>query len=481
MTVGETLLKITDYPFSFSITFLILRAEGIKDIFSDQTAIILLIAGFIGTSLTILDPIGRIAKHYFLWIAKLEYLEPEKQSTFEKIVAKYSKNFAIQLTGLLNKFSKNDVEVIPEDFKKIDWTYIRSAFHTKAIELEKDKIVSTYYFLITLAVAVFVIKYSGIFADHFPNSLTQSGLCGVDCAKSITEASIWFLMLCVSVVLIINGTRFFNKLLIVATYLSSLGLKEVPRESTESVYQFIEIGDWQTAEYWRRQIQDDIRYKRGMRDLVIKSSEEVYDPLYTEFVRLETVFQKIELEKHYISLSFGAWTSIKDGLKHLSVTDGEFIEGVDSFQKDCNKYQYLLNHSNLNAPGIILKHLSVLYSRNVTNVSYTVNTSSGAKEININNLAESAIFGSTPNFIFQNAVPLSLSITATDQTGRVYSENMIGTELNKFITGWDPIIYEVKNMASVQQLELTYGKIMKNVTILKDMCEKQNKLKYRVF
>lgn len=482
MTVGETLLKITDYPFSFSITFLLLRADGIKDIFSEQTAIFLLIAGFAGTALTILDPIGKIMKYYFLWIAKISYLDPEKLSPFEKEVAKCSLRIGERLMNSLRKIRKNDYDIAPNDFTKISWAYIHSAFHTSAIELEKDKIVSTYYFLMTLYIATLVITYSGIFTDNYPDSFKNNVLCNVDCAKSATLVSINVIALCVVMVLIINGNKFFNKILIVATYLFSVGSKEVPHESTESVYQFIEIGDWQTAEYWRRQIQDDLRYKRGMRDLIIKSTETVYEPLYKEFLRLEGVFQLTELQKSYSTLGFGAWNAIKEGLLHLSVTDSEFVKLADSFQKECNRYENFLERAPREATEIILKHISSTYNENVTNAVYTVGGPTWVRNMELEHLGRNAIFGVSPEYPNVRCIPKHLKLTIKDQSGNISTKDItIPTELDKLSTVWNTIIDETHNQENVKQLKETYLKISEDMKILKEMCEKQNKLKYDVF
>ncbi|MDE1843582.1 MAG: hypothetical protein KGH95_08040, partial [Thaumarchaeota archaeon] len=106
MTSGETFLKVTDYPFAFSITLLLLRAYDIKDVFSDQNGIFLLIAGFTGTALTILDPVGRIIQNYFISIEKMNYLETEKLSRIERRTLLVSKKIRNTLDKLRKKFNK---------------------------------------------------------------------------------------------------------------------------------------------------------------------------------------------------------------------------------------------------------------------------------------------------------------------------------------------------------------------------------------
>ena len=66
MTAGETLLKVTDFPFSYTviaITFLVLDIN-----FDDKKILILLAtAGALGTLLSVTNPVGRLLKY---WLKK---------------------------------------------------------------------------------------------------------------------------------------------------------------------------------------------------------------------------------------------------------------------------------------------------------------------------------------------------------------------------------------------------------------------------
>jgi len=61
MAAGETLLKITDIPFSYSLLAIIMGVMGVK---FQGVNIVLLIAtaGVLGTFLAVTDPIGRLFK-----------------------------------------------------------------------------------------------------------------------------------------------------------------------------------------------------------------------------------------------------------------------------------------------------------------------------------------------------------------------------------------------------------------------------------
>ncbi|MGI0023258.1 MAG: hypothetical protein ACRD9Q_10415, partial [Nitrososphaeraceae archaeon] len=72
MAIGETLLKITDYPFVYSLALIHLHFSGISPL-SPDGIIFLAVAGFAGTVLTIIDPVGRGFKLYTIGIEKASF------------------------------------------------------------------------------------------------------------------------------------------------------------------------------------------------------------------------------------------------------------------------------------------------------------------------------------------------------------------------------------------------------------------------
>ena len=58
MAAGETLLKITDFPFSYSFMAIILSSIG-SDFQGANLFIYLSVAGSLGTFFAIIDPVGK--------------------------------------------------------------------------------------------------------------------------------------------------------------------------------------------------------------------------------------------------------------------------------------------------------------------------------------------------------------------------------------------------------------------------------------
>ncbi len=61
MASGETLLKVADFPFSYSLMAIILSAIG-SDFQGANLYVYVSVAGSLGTFLTIIDPVGRILR-----------------------------------------------------------------------------------------------------------------------------------------------------------------------------------------------------------------------------------------------------------------------------------------------------------------------------------------------------------------------------------------------------------------------------------
>ncbi|MGI0056874.1 MAG: hypothetical protein ACREAK_05815, partial [Nitrosarchaeum sp.] len=272
MAIGETLLKITDYPFTYSIIFLWLRFSNI-DIFSNDAIPFLAMAGFSGTVLAMLDPIGRGFKLYSIFLEKIVfdyYNDPnlEKKLSF-KILSKINPKLLI----------------LPKMKKK--WEYVESAFHTKAIELEKDRIVSSIYFIILLIVLLYFLQNSTLFENQYPDFL-KTERCDEHCAKVFANI---ILLIIEILVVIITGWRsasIIKNALIVSTYLQSIDSLVVPKTSTETLSRFIENGDWKTAEHWKHVIEDEYVNEENLREMRINNLYEHTNSIFLNFKKHRT-------------------------------------------------------------------------------------------------------------------------------------------------------------------------------------------------
>ncbi len=128
MVTGETLLKISNYPFVYSLFFLFSPIDENSTIFSVLP--ILSVVTIIGTFLIGVDPMGRIIKF---------------------LVKTRSKKL--------------------HNVKEIEWRYVQSAYNTNTINVEKDKILNMIYFAFVIIIFLVMMYLSEDFTDRFSTIL----------------------------------------------------------------------------------------------------------------------------------------------------------------------------------------------------------------------------------------------------------------------------------------------------------------------
>lgn len=445
MVAGESLLKIIDYPFAYSIVTVIGAIIGFS--ITANKIFLLGIAGALGTFLSIVDPLG--------WAVR--------NNLKDKLpIKKPMVNYPITESDLFGE---------------------ESILKSRAITIETDKIISMIYFAITSGIFLIGIIFSPFLAENFIiHDKSNKVVCDSNCVKITTGIGSSFVCIVLGIVGIRRWSELTEKISIAIMHQRAISNEFVITNSLENMTRSLEQNDWVTAGKWGEKIEKEIENKQGKRDLIIQTTENVYEPLYKEFLRLDGVSQQIELQKQYFPLGFGAWGAIKERLLHLSITDGEFVKLADSFQKLANRYEYLINSAESVASLVITGHLSSTYNENVVNAVFTVGGPTWKGDVKLDDLSKSAIFGGEPNFAFgKTAIPQSLTLTIKDQSGNDSKKIITPPDLDKFINDWGLIVEEVKYQDSVKELEASYLKILEEIKTLKDKCEKQNKLKYKVF
>ncbi len=312
--MGDTLLKITDYPFAYSLITILLATKG-TSIISNDVLIFIGIAGSLGTILTITDPIGRIIKAYAIGVQKVAfnfYKEPnvEKTKTF-RFLAK------------LNPTIKN----IPKVTRR--WEDVEGAFHTKAIELEKEKIVSSVYFLILISVADGLIGFTDIIEKNLNEGLQQI-LCDAPCVKYYSEWVLFGTALILAFVIAWNGSYIFPRTRIVATYLLAINSTHVTKNSTDTLFRFIDNGDWKTAKYWKDIVEEEYVNETGLEIDRIEKRKNHLNSLLGKFKQHK---DRLESENEK---SLTAYMTGDRSLKHYS-----FIEILQTFPY----YRNLIEHA----------------------------------------------------------------------------------------------------------------------------------------
>ncbi len=135
MTFAETVIKLTDYPFLYSVVTLFLTYTSGNILESEPSRIFLLLGmlGVFGTILSILDPVGYLIRRWYIhtkgWLKSLSHNIKKRLSNREKLIT----------------------------FSQTPGTYWKKYISTHWISYEIDRIVSMIYFLIIILVLICII------------------------------------------------------------------------------------------------------------------------------------------------------------------------------------------------------------------------------------------------------------------------------------------------------------------------------------
>ncbi|MCA9827121.1 MAG: hypothetical protein KC444_01835 [Nitrosopumilus sp.] len=248
MTIGDTLLKITDYPFAYSLMAILFASNGLE-LLSKDSLVFLGIAGAIGTILTIIDPVGFIIMRYMKWVEKIAFF------FFSNPNAQETRTF--RLLQKINPKLKEQSRICK------NWEEVENAFHTKSIELEKEKIVSSYYFLILIVFTYIMIGHFGAIENN-SNYWAIQKICDVSCVKDYSSITLIIISVILVIIISLNAGKIFKKVRTVSTYLMGINHPVVTKTSIENLSRFIESGDWKTAEYWRNIVETEFLNEQGL-------------------------------------------------------------------------------------------------------------------------------------------------------------------------------------------------------------------------
>ena len=398
MTVGETILKVTDYPFAYSAIFIILAILGLE-VFDEKAFPYLALAGIAGTFLVILDPFGWIVKGYAIFAVRPDYLK--------------------------------------KDDKKNRWDYVKSAFNTKAMDIEKDKIVSMLYFLFVLIIFSIALNSYDQFTQRFEINFNNIQ-CDVKCIRDTVLTPLGIAIFLVIIVIGAKGIKLPRKAEIVSSYLFAIGTTDIPRETVDSISRFIELGDWKTAEYWEEKIYEDLKYKRGKREIIIKASETIFRPLHEESVNIENHINGIIENKKYVTIAFDKWSKIKNESAHVMIDDTELRKQISNFYNKISDYNELIIKSNRRIEKLIIETASRIYSRKIRELRFWIIDVGGAHSSP--NTFDCVMNNIHPLKVHENSSPLQVDVlfkkNGNDETETMTPEH---TEFHKFEEFWEQI------------------------------------------
>lgn len=176
------LVKLTDYPFIYSLSGLYLLATRGHTVDLSTIGPVMVIVGVIGTALTVIDPFGQLIKFLMGILVRVT-------SPFE-----------------LPEEKRSELEYHDEKTKY----YVTRTLQTKWISYEIDKIVSTLYFLVILSsiAALAISDNLPVLGNFFNSNSTDNSVCRPPDCKTVNEFNEFKTPIIIIISLAIVGVSF---------------------------------------------------------------------------------------------------------------------------------------------------------------------------------------------------------------------------------------------------------------------------------
>lgn len=399
MTSGETIIKFTDYPFAYSIVGVGLGMLGFS--FSQNQIIFLGIAGAFGTLLATIDPVG--------WMIR-------------SVESKYLKK---------HHDGKNKTNLL----------YKLSALKTKAISFEIEKIVGTVYFIISILTFLFAI----ILSDQFFKRMELKDLGGDALIEEPFLRIIYILLGIIVLILLYKRIKNFWKELDAkidtATYhLTAINDDNATQPSVENMTRAVEQNDWELAGLWREKIQEEIQYKKGKRELIIKAADSVFSPLHFEGSEFQKYLER-RIGDPFKEFKPDKWIKIKQNSLQSIVEDTNLRRRIEVFYNTMNDYNDLVPNLFLEMNKILNESFSKAFDKNIEGVGFYLAPPNSGNNVHL----QTCVLFEIPPLKFvqppQQFDHFELQIKKPDGT----TERSSRTELNEFDNAWKQVLENVKS------------------------------------
>ena len=225
MWKSDSLLKLVELPFSYSLLIIPISNTLVNPENNLSVTLVLpffLLFGFLGTSLAIIDPVGRLIRTLASNYNWLDYQEKNKDHP---------------------DFDYIDEEIL----KKLKAKFTRHAVNTNSVSYETDKVIGQIYFMAVLLIfsIVFLSFHDGVLifsnvlsCDECSNSLMIIG--GVLIITTVIIGSVVFF----------NMKKLHKKIRTTSLYLMAIELGHSEDSSIIKTLKFIEQNRWELAESW---------------------------------------------------------------------------------------------------------------------------------------------------------------------------------------------------------------------------------------
>lgn len=425
MASGETLLKITDFPFSYSLMAIIFSAIG-SDFQGANLFIYAGVAGSLGTFLTIIDPVGRVLRLVL-------------RSSFKK-----------------SKKKTNDSELN----RKLDHTI--KALRTRSVGIEIDKLVALCYFGITLFLFSSLIAHSSQVAEK-SQILDNQGktICDTTCISHVGNVVATLGTLIIGAVGTMNYRDIKKFSQIAGIYHLSINLETVTRSTIDSMTKTMEVNDWETAAEWATRIQNEITERKGEQNKIEQLIDVVYKPLSDECLAVIDEQDHMLKTRFYRDLSNGVWRKIKTLPIYYRLDDAEIAAEIDELYELKNKFNNLVAVANKRVLEIIEEEGSKIYGTNVKGIYYFFNSKNGE---GAPDLQSCLMFGIHPRDVpeYKSRKPDHIQITHQIQNSLTNTQQRsTEDDFKEFERLWKIMLEGVNSDDKIKEMKTLFEQIKK--------------------
>ncbi|MGI0102700.1 MAG: hypothetical protein ACREA7_08920 [Nitrosotalea sp.] len=432
MPSGETLLKVTDFPFAYSVISVLFVAIGMN-IHDMKFLTELGIAGALGTFLTITDPVGRLLKSILR-----HNLQKLKDCTNENTTEYTNLDYSIRAIG------------------------------TRSIGIEIDKIVSLLYFAFLLS----FISLCVTFSPYFDTILDVKNHDGAILFNSVQSKSIIVIIssiviLILAIVLVRNRDDLRRHVHTAGVYQRGISSEFAMPDTVDSISKAVDQNDWQTAEEWQNVLLKEIRTEKGKKDLLLQSVQNVYRPLYVEMMNIESTYNLVNSDGNFRQFQNAEWMKIKSSPEFLMI-DKQIRDQIELFYDVIGKYNKIVEVSNNIASKILRQRVAMDYGDKYAGINYWIESTSGVQAPSLQALM---LTGMHPMAQFQNETHpnmLRIELVTAGGTGENYQGEDV---IVKFNTFWDNLVKDADNNLEIKRMKGYF----------RDISDKSKKLKTLYF
>lgn len=427
MASGETLLKITDIPFAYTILTIIFGVMGVS--FSGANIAILVgAAGTLGTFLAITDPIGRLLK---FWLKR---------------------NFKAKKENEGKEHSVN-------------------AVNTTSIGIEIDKIVSLSYLFIILAIFATVLNEFPAFTENLILTNEQNEIiCDESCITGLGVFGAIIGEIFIGIVGIKNWKDLKKYAKTAGIHHIGISSEFVTNVTIENISRAIERNDWATAEEWAKIVEIEIKTEKGMKDFNIEAVNQVYRPLYEESIQNDVAAKNILDNNVNTTFSSKEWDHIQSVTRNVMIKNQNLINKINLLYEKIKNYNRFPPTLENQIQSIIRKEATQFYGIPVDDVQYYFKTKGSGSSPALWDCLRSK-----KHPLERNTRPYDSRVIELRTSDKSSKELKDPEAIEQFDKLWDILLEKVENEINLSKLDEQVKEIQNLNDELKPIFEEQIK------